>query len=188
MTLDPDAVAARIAEMRADAKLVCGLGCAGGRSAHRNSCVVCQAEYRIIGALASTADMLEALMAEVEYWKAVAIRFQGDAAKARDEVTRCSKIALENARRQDELLDENERLRAAQPNWDLQQMTAQRDALLQQTVEQSAELRRMRLVVEAAERMLPDWDDTSGSMSRIDAMNDHCEAIAKAVRASKEGS
>jgi len=41
----------------------------------------------------------------------------------------------------------------------------------------------MQPIMEAAERMLPDWNDTSGSFARIDAMNDHCDAIAKAVEA-----
>jgi len=47
------------------------------------------------------------------------------------------------------------------------------------------EVERMRPVYEAAKRMIPDWHDTSGSWTRVDAMNDHCNAITKAVEAAE---
>jgi hypothetical protein len=43
----------------------------------------------------------EAALMEVEHWKTVAIRLENEKHRAQDEVTRCSSIALENARRRD---------------------------------------------------------------------------------------
>ena len=43
----------------------------------------------------------------------------------------------------------------------------------------------LRAVYAAAKAMLPDWRDTSGSFVRVDAMNEHCDAIAKAVDAAE---
>lgn len=54
--------------------------------------------------LAAMADQLEAARAEVEHWRAVAVDLDGKAHRAQDEVTRCSAIALENARSRDTAL------------------------------------------------------------------------------------
>lgn len=44
------------------------------------------------------------------------------------------------------------------------------------------DLWRYRILADAARLMVPDWNDTSGAHTRVDAMNLHCTAIAAAIK------
>lgn len=87
---------------------------------------------------------------------------------------------IEAARQRDAALAEIERLKAEIAAGSIlspRERLAQADEIKRLRAEVAA----MRPVVEAARAMLPDWDDQSGSFSRVDAMNEHCETIAAAV-------
>jgi len=100
-----------------------------------------------------------------ERWEAAAMRLRTEASAVLDSGTEYHRRHLAALAECDQLRTENARLRS------------------------SAD--RLQLLLTAARQLALNWRDTSGSMTRIDAINEGCEAVVRAAegldRMSKEG-
>lgn len=69
------------------------------------------------------------------------------------------------------------------PNWLHAEALQQRNAMIAANVAAQGELRSLRALLAAARKLAPNWRDASGSATSVDAINEGCEAVTRAVEA-----